>query len=542
MARHEHVLFSFLKALKVPFTKPFLEELVNGLPTSNTLLGISNILKERYHIDNVSLLIQKDDIYKLDAPYIVQLHLPTAPIIMVTAINAERIFFVHKSKPGSENINFFFENWSGAVLLAEPEHDSREKNYWQNRRSEVLRQLRVPAIMLALGIILIYLGLGNIQRLLQGGWNAVALQILYFSGLAISSTLFMHELNKESSLVERVCSAATKTGCSKVLSSKAAKFLGLISWSEIGFFYFLSCTLSLLLVNNSYNFLYLMSIAVLPYTIWSIYYQWQIARQWCPFCITIQIIFWCIYLTFSYHHPYFNQLFTFQSYIPSILCFCLTFLFLWLVIPFAKDHFKVQALNADLRSLKFHPAVLNSTLLLRENVDINDAGSIVFGNRESEIRLTIVTDIYCPHCIEAHEYIKDLLASYHDQILYQIIFSIPAFDDRLDHAFNKSVQDKHNIIRSLIRTYIYKGETTALQVFDHWFEKGRNDYKSFLADHEIPTDDMLITDEFEKQFLWQSKATLTGTPAIFINNRPLPKWYNAGDLKDLITTMLTATK
>ncbi|MEZ4900629.1 MAG: hypothetical protein R2822_02140 [Spirosomataceae bacterium] len=25
---------------------------------------------------------------------------------------------------------------------------------------------------------------------------------------------------------------------------------------------------------------------------WSIYYQWQVAKQWCPLCVAVQVVIW----------------------------------------------------------------------------------------------------------------------------------------------------------------------------------------------------------------------------------------------------------
>jgi hypothetical protein len=71
-------------------------------------------------------------------------------------------------------------------------------------------------------------------------------------------------------------------------------FFKLISWSEIGLFYFVGGFISLLVAGEQAASILLilawMNVAALPYTIFSIYYQWRVAKQWCILCLTTQVL------------------------------------------------------------------------------------------------------------------------------------------------------------------------------------------------------------------------------------------------------------
>jgi hypothetical protein len=71
-------------------------------------------------------------------------------------------------------------------------------------------------------------------------------------------------------------------------------FFKLISWSEIGLFYFVGGFISLLVAGEQAASILLilawMNVAALPYTIFSIYYQWGVAKQWCILCLTTQVL------------------------------------------------------------------------------------------------------------------------------------------------------------------------------------------------------------------------------------------------------------
>jgi len=78
-----------------------------------------------------------------------------------------------------------------------------------------------------------------------------------------------------------------------ILNSKASKTFG-ISWSEVGFFYFATTLLFLLIPGFDFlskaTVISVANLAAVPYVFFSIYYQWKVARQWCPLCLTVQVV------------------------------------------------------------------------------------------------------------------------------------------------------------------------------------------------------------------------------------------------------------
>lgn len=58
------------------------------------------------------------------------------------------------------------------------------------------------------------------------------------------------------------------------------------------FFYFVGGFISLLVAGSqAINVLYVLAwlnVLTLPYTLFSVYYQWKVARQWCVLCLTVQ--------------------------------------------------------------------------------------------------------------------------------------------------------------------------------------------------------------------------------------------------------------
>lgn len=101
-------------------------------------------------------------------------------------------------------------------------------------------------------------------------------------------------MDKNNPLLQKVCTGIAKGDCNAVLTGKQAKLFSWLSWSEVGFFYFTGCLLVLLFsantLNNSIALIAWLNILSLPYTIFSIYYQWRVAKQWCVLCLVVQAL------------------------------------------------------------------------------------------------------------------------------------------------------------------------------------------------------------------------------------------------------------
>lgn len=534
MSRQEHVLFSFLNLLSVPYTRRYLENLISGMGGNSSLSCISDVLNKHYSIENVCLLIDKTDILILDTPFIVQLDLPSAPTIIVTHIKDEQVFFLYKGRKNRESLPHFLNKWNGIVLLAEPSENSRENQYRKHQQQSIFSQIRLPLFAVLCTALLFRFSKLGLPELSEYYYMPLLLLVGYTLGLVVSTLLLMHQIVGQNSFVHKICNGTAKKGCSKILESNASKFLGLVSWSETGFFYFSSSLIAFLVVDGSAGFLFLLSACTLPFTFWSVYYQWAVARQWCAFCLTIQLIFWAIFIAYLFYFQFAFPVVEIASILSTLGCFLFIAVLLSLVLPYAKSHYSIDDLTFDYRSFKFNPKIIESSFELMNRVDTTDASSIVFGNIDSEVVLTVITDVYCPHCIEAHQHIRELLQAYRDQICCQIVFAIPEHIESAGDYYNRNVTEKQAIIKSLIGTYFSSDKSTSEAVYHQWFDSGKNDHKKFFQKHRTMDDSPLTEEEFNRQLKWYKKINNPGTPAFIVNHRQMPAWYRADELSSLI--------
>src|SRR5690606_12931802 len=126
---------------------------------------------------------------------------------------------------------------------------------------------------------------------------SVAQSLFFFLmliGASVGGLLLLYEIDKHNPIIKQVCSGGNaKAGCHAVLDSAGGKFLG-VSWSLVGFTYFLGGTLLMLFAtpdrNAYFPLLSLLSLAALPYVVYSLFYQWKVVKQWCRLCLATQAI------------------------------------------------------------------------------------------------------------------------------------------------------------------------------------------------------------------------------------------------------------
>lgn len=518
MTRNQHILFPLLKFLDVPFTIRYLRELTEGMPSSETLLGISNILKGKYHVECICLRIEKDDIFKLDTPFIVQIN--DQKNALVTDIESNRFSLLYKNKKFIYSKGDLFASWTGVVLLAAPKKDSGEQNYWYNFGIEMLGKIRLPVIGVLTAALAAYFGAENLLNLFDEGTAVALLLLSYCCGTTLSALLLFQTVDKSDSLVTKVCGSGKKNGCSKILDGGASKIFG-ITWSEIGFIYFLGSLLAFILVKQSVGILFIVSILTLPYTFWSIYYQWRVAKQWCPFCVSIQATLWTIF--FLYLASFGSVVIDIDmgQLVDFIACFAFPALFLWLVLPLARNSRKLAELTMQYKGLKFSEEIIASALALSTPIDTNGASAVIFGNQNTKLNITIVTSLYCRYCVEANEHVRELLRQYREKISVQVVFNIRKL-------YPLSEQER-GAIRRVISIYQSFDQLTAEEAYYQLYdeEAGKDSSKSLppLADTA------LVDSEIDKQAAWLSDVAISGTPTVFVNGYRLPRWYALADLE-----------
>lgn len=291
------VIITYLKLLNVKVNDVTVEETLNNHPEWPGLLCVSDSLK-KWHVPNGVGKINVSKIDKLPVPFIAYTNDREAPLAIITEITETtvQVFKKEYSKIITESRETFIKMWSGIYLIAEPNENSGETNYAITKRNLLVKFLMPSVAIISIVIFFVLL----LKRIINTNFISdidkiisIYVQfVILIVGIVVTSLLLWYEIDKNNPILQKVCGGITKGDCNAILTSKQAKVFSWLSWSEVGFFYFTGSLLTLFFADsaiiNSMQLLLGINILALPYTIFSVYYQWHVAKQWCLLCLIVQ--------------------------------------------------------------------------------------------------------------------------------------------------------------------------------------------------------------------------------------------------------------
>jgi uncharacterized membrane protein len=349
------------------------------------------------------------------------------------------------------------------------------------------------------------------------------LKILFIIGVIISIVILKQESGIETAIGNAFCSGdSEKKDCDAVLASKGAEVLKGYKLSDFCILYFATLAISTIvqIKIDETNFLYLISCLAIPATIYSIYYQYFILKNWCLLCVTVVGILWLqlglILLT--------NEiLFSFE--IIEILIFLSTFSFVVLSWSFLKP--MISNLNSlrkeNIKSSKFTKnfeifnSFLNKSAAI--NTKIENTPEIIFGNLESNTEILIITNPFCGHCKSVHEVVDEILIKYKSEIKIIVRFNISTDSDDSDGV---------KVTTRLLEIYRSgKTEECLLAMNDIY---GRMKTNLWLDKWGVCNEKEKLLIILKEEKKWCIENGINFTPEILINGKAYPKQYKKSEL------------
>ncbi len=505
-----NLLVQILRILSVKHTEDFTIQYYERHPNKYNLLGISQIL-DAYQVENigVNIPLTVDAISKIEYPFLACI---SNRFVIVTRITGEKVTYMFEDNDITIPIENFLKIWSGDALLFAKTEDSIEPEYIKHLKDDILKK-----ILLFLGFFSITFLCGVTYFQHQSDYtNTIILQLLTNGiGIALCIPLVRVQINKHDKFTQKACSLfSKKSKCNAVTNSPASSFLG-ISLSSIGMAYFLVNSLSLLVYPQVLPTLSFINLLILPFTIWSIWYQISRLKEFCSLCIGVQIIIWAtfiIYLT-NYHSHELN--------IWNLISICCSYIIGILSIHTYSQYqiMKKDAVqsNYQLHAIKSNFSVFISLLQGQSRNEINTSLGLIIGNPTSSDIITIVSNPHCDPCSKLHSTIKDLLKN-RSNYQIQIILT----------SFNKELETSCHL---WIAVYQQSTAEDFIDFMDDWYNNGRYNYQEYYHKNNILINNRQVHEEYNRQKEWLKKTSITNTPTILFNGHILPEQY---ELKDLI--------
>lgn len=518
----------YLKALKVKVNSATVNETLQNHPDWPTLLCISDSLN-KWNIPNAAGKIDANKIDELPTPFVAYTNKREKPLAIVTSVSDTTVWGYQKNyhKPFAEPKQDFLKNWDGVYLIAEPNENSGELNYETNKRKTFFNSLIPIAAFLSIllvSFLLLTNTPGNTFNFTVLHTTGIYLQyLILLAGVFVTSLLLWYEIDKTNPLLQKVCTGIAKGDCNAILTGKQAKVFSWLSWSEVGFFYFAGGLLNLLLAENTISIIAWLNILALPYTLFSLYYQWRVAKQWCVLCLAVQALLLLgginvITNNFLYPLPQVS----FLLIAHRLLLFALPVIIWYAVKPYILRLQDSKNTKREYLRIKFNAEIFD-TLLKKQKALVFSADGlgIDIGNPAATNTIIKVCNPYCGPCAKAHEKIEVLL-EHNDNVKMKLIFTTP------DKETHPSIKPTRHLMAIAENTH---DQQKLKQSLDDWYLPAKKDYDLFAAKYPMNGELLKQGNKIKEMDKWCKTMEISVTPTIFINGYQLPAAYSIEDLE-----------
>ncbi|MDP3394315.1 vitamin K epoxide reductase family protein [Sediminibacterium sp.] len=513
------IVSAFLRGLKVNVSMETINETLQSHPDYPSFLSISDSLNN-WKVENLVIQTSAEKLSEIPTPFITSFKQGVF-VLVLEVVENEMLIVNQNGKKGTKAKNIFLSQWTENILVAEANEFSGEINYQQKINAAIVKTAIYSSIPIGiLASLLIPFINGSITLL------STLYLLAKLIGLTASVLLLWYDIDKGNPLLKQICSGIQKANCSAVLNTKAATLGGMVTWSEVGFIYFAGSLLfsALAGINAVLPVLSLFSLLALPYIIFSIYYQWKVAKQWCLLCLMVQavlltegiLVITNTSLSFSETRNAFanNLIFAFYSLlIPSISWFLLK--------PLLK---RLQVAKYEKRSysmLKFNDQVFWSLLKNQPSIlehSTNQLG-ITIGNPNAKHTIIKVCNPYCGPCAMAHPEIEMIIES-NPEAKAQIIFTTT------NHENDRGAKP----VKLLLAVSENGDENLTKTALDDWYLAKEKNYDVFANKYPMYEELEKQTDKINQMKDWCEKVKIEFTPTIFIDGYQLPKGYQIKDI------------
>lgn len=326
---NNRTLFSdYLDILGIPHTEEYSSERFIAYPPKLALIGIEDLLRE-YHVDVVRMKPNDSkNLSECKIPFVAQL--VDGHYVIVTSVAGNNVTYHSRSlKMIKEPVDIFMEKWNGASVWGTKTEESGETQLMQHRLKKISKYFERWFLILSVVFMVVY---GFVNNRLYDSWVTVVLPVLYGLGIYVCYLLVLKQSHVHSDTADSVCGIIQKNGCGTVLDTDASRLFGIYPWCEIGLSYFTVSEIAILLYPQCVNYLAIISVCCLPYTLWSVAYQKFKIGAWCTLCLTIQALMWVIFIVFLLGGEFRNLLPVKVDALILLLAYASTlFIFNWLI-------------------------------------------------------------------------------------------------------------------------------------------------------------------------------------------------------------------
>lgn len=502
----KNIFVMFLDFLDVKYSNFYSDLYYNEHPYKTTLYGLSQMCFH-YGIENAVLEVDKSELIKVDVPFITSLNNEFALIFYIS----NYVDYYSAGKIMHIPVEDFLEQNTGIVLVAEKTEASKEPDYRKHKIIDIFRYLRYYLLFIS---VLLYIYI-SIQDDLFLSKTIVVSLFLNLIAVFVSLLLLRKQMNMNDRISTQICSAIRNGSCNAVLNTKGSKLFDVISWSEIGFSFFLSNLVMLFFYNELLEYYILFTLLAFPYTLWSVWYQKIRIKQWCPLCLIVQFVL-CIIVFVNVNYildksPYFNVLLFAKSLsIYMIILFSTSYIY-----DAVLKNTNVSGLIYKMNRFKYNADVFMYVIKKQKFYYIDDfISNISIGDLNSLNMITLVINPFCLPCYLMHNQITDIIVKKNVHIKY---------------VFTTFGLENDDICKILIYSY-EKSPEFFTNTLSEWYNEGRLNPDCFIRKYQFCVKNSNLSILYDKHKKFVTDNNILKTPTVLYNGFELPEEYSVGDL------------
>lgn len=499
-------------------------------PDFPSVASISDALTE-WQIPNMAVRLPAHQLKEIPLPSLAYVNVRGGILAPLKSINQDIVeWFDTENGWQKDTLSQFEAKWDGLTLLLEPNERSGEEHYSKRIVEQYFSKARAPFLILGtvicLGIIFVL------------NWNSISPNVFSVNlligvkllGMIVSGLILLQSLDTHNPFLQNICQLSNKSNCNSILQSKASRITEWLSWSDVGFVYFsggfLYLTIALVSGNNVLvSNLYLLSLAAVPYTVYSVWYQRFVARQWCLLCMSIQCLIWVEFVIVLVHFNELNLVWNGVSIGLLVVSFLIPILIWVLVKKPLTESTQLFEVQRQLQKVKFDENYVRATFRVQTKMPpiFDGMHSPTIGNTEALHTLTVVTNPLCGPCSKLHREIDQFIET-NTNFNCQFIFLGPPKAWIIAYFFLSTTIDDR---RKLMET---------------WYSNIQQNAQSWINSQKKDVDYDYTNEQIVMHSTWCELAGVAGTPTVYVDGIKLPQAFNIRDLKRISQYLSTPIK